>query len=160
MAQWKNNCTVKEAYNLLVAPNPSSNSGNSKWIRKLKVPPNIQSFLWKLYHKRLPVKAYLPWLFDSICPIICHLEGKTHLHHFQQCSFTEKVRHCANSYSSNTELFNQDWEVWILKNATSLIPAFPNNISWSSNLFLLFRKWLSCSNRSFKGTQDMVSHIL
>ncbi|MCH80050.1 ribonuclease H protein [Trifolium medium] len=51
--------TTKDAYEWLLKPLPINNHVNWKWIWKLKVPANIQFFVWQVVHGAIPTREML-----------------------------------------------------------------------------------------------------
>jgi ribonuclease HI len=51
--------TTKDAYEWLLQPAPINNQPNWRWIWKLKVPSNIQFFVWQVIHGAIPTRKLL-----------------------------------------------------------------------------------------------------
>jgi hypothetical protein len=75
--------TAKNAYEWLLKPFPINNHLNWSWIWKIKVPANIQFFVWQVVHGAVPTKDVLNHRHvcaSNLCP---------------RCSGTpETIEHC------------------------------------------------------------------
>lgn len=83
------NFTVKSMYTALENSLPQTTNYSIKfyWIWKLSIHPKIKTFIWLLYHNRLPTRQFLTRLkiiTESTCPY-CQEADETLNHLFLSC---------------------------------------------------------------------------
>lgn len=82
--------SVKKLTSLLGNSPDNHNDDNLGWIRKLKIPPKVQCFIWLAYLGRIPTKEFLvsrgASLMDKECSRSwCHLVVEEYNHLLFNC---------------------------------------------------------------------------
>jgi hypothetical protein len=113
--------TTKDAYEWLLQPAPINNKPNWRWIWKLKVPSNIQFFVWQVIHGAIPTRELLNHrqvCASNLCPR-CTAMPESIEHCLFACTESVDVwRGCGLDFLLPSETFGEGiifivmWVVW------------------------------------------------
>ena len=112
---------VHKAYDLLIEEDGCHSrhfQAHSGWWRsfwKIKVPLNINNFIWKLLNNGLPTFLSLHTRgipAESLCPM-CNDEEESHTHLFLLCPFTRAVWHGSTLAIHTSDFTNYSVQYWL-----------------------------------------------
>jgi len=125
--------------------------------------PRIKCFLWKVYHRSIPVKEVLYGrgiTQDAQC-CVCNIERESIIHAIRDCSFAKSVWDNFNIASDFPDFYSLDLIPW-LKINLNLQSHRSDLMLWKVTFSFVVRNlWVHRNNIAFKGVrlnQNLWSH--
>lgn len=143
------NFSICAAYNWL-SNRQQHPEGGSLWrqVWKLKVPEKVKTFMWQVFHERLPtnsLRAKRGVSESEECPFECHSEETT-IHILRDCEIARHVWPTFVDTNARFSFFGSNLQVWLRMTMTRNV-GLPRYKNWQWHQVFCIVCWFLWKNR-------------